>query len=813
MNEAKKTGKGQDGQRKAGPSPAVIGIAVVVAAVAVYLYMNRGDEKGDDGDKTADGEGEVESTSLSDHLKGLGKTLAIGPAAVKVKAEGTEIVGQEAVSGLAGVLDGTDVNALISIIEKEKIEHVLVDPSITVRDPLPQATVRNRLALAHPAGRLNAEIMSKKLFIYGLGDGAPPLTDEAKRALVDIVRSEVGVQGAKAPTRLPPILEKEGDWDVVVTVRVVQGTHIAMFSRSGSTIAQAVTRAAGKIEGYYNSRNWDTRLGPLSEALASKVTVEVEVLYDQGTFIGPRDNIFLWRIIEPGIYGVRVNAGGKDRQIPPWYSVTTNLRTVTSILERAVKGMGGEDADYWKRDDVPIHRFRTVHFRERKPGGDLEDLYRASPRIPSTKDITREALVESLVGLNDWLADNANYSDGRMIYRYYPVRDEENNEYNMVRHALGAFSMALTQEFSPNPRYKEVAEQCMRFMEDRIRWGGKPRNGDGSLDEDADSWMGKPLPGPEVALFDCDENMYDRSKGPDWSNKMGAVAVAILGYTQYKRVGWELSGEREKILRGLADFVLYMQREDGSFNHYYVSKTNRYYNTRNSIYPGEILYSLARLYGDTKDERFRTAFKQSMKTNLDWFKEEMAQREPDGTYIERRRKDLVQFQPWIAMAMEEMHRYDPDPSYVDASNLVSTWVMDTYQYDDTRAFYPDKLGGYMKVLDELPAMHTFVYTEGTAASYVLARRAGSPSDVVQKLRRGALLAARFILQMQARVGENDYYYPNQKKAKGAVRYCMNHNKQRIDYTYHALSSVYRILHAATPEDYAYVQSIEMPERW
>jgi hypothetical protein len=191
----------------------------------------------------------------------------------------------------------------------------------------------------------------------------------------------------------------------------------------------------------------------------------------------------------------------------------------------------------------------------------------------------------------------------------------------------------------------------------------------------------------------------------------------------------------------------------------------------------------------------------------------MAIKEPDGTYAEERRKELVQFQPWIAMAMEEMHRYDPDPAYVDASNLVSTWIIDTYQFDETNTFFPDYLGGYLKVLDELPAMHTFVYTEGTSASYVLARRAGSPPEIVDKLRRGALLAARFIIQQQVRPGENDYYFPNPKKARGGVRYCMNHNKQRIDYTYHALSSVYRILHAATPEDYASVQAIQLPKAY
>ncbi len=62
--------------------------------------------------------------------------------------------------------------------------------------------------------------------------------------------------------------------------------------------------------------------------------------------------------------------------------------------------------------------------------------------MPTTKDVTRENMKKSLVGLNDWLADNANYPDGRMIYRYYPSSDRENVEYKMVRHTLGAFSMA-----------------------------------------------------------------------------------------------------------------------------------------------------------------------------------------------------------------------------------------------------------------------------------------------------------------------------------------------------------------------------------
>jgi len=805
-----KNAKGREKPGRPGPNPVVIGVAVLVLGLAAWLYMSRGDRSGGAATEADDA---AVSYDVATSVVDLGKAFAVGPSVERVEAPGTDVVPEREVPGLTAALDGVDPDAVAKLLEEAGARHLLVDPSITVRDPIPPNTVRNRLALGRPAGRLSAVLMSRTLCLYDLTDGPLRLSREAREAMTGLVRRAAGVAGVEVPQRLPAELEEAGDWRVIVTLRAVDGRRIGMFNVAEGTLAKAAEAAGGKLEGYYNRQGFDDRLGPLPVALTRKVGVEVDVLYDEGKFMGPRDPLFMWRVIEPGIHGVRIRIGGKDHQPPPSFSVTSDPRTVDSILERVVETMGGRDSDYWKKADVPIVRFRSVHWRERTPGGELEELYRASSRTPSTADVTRENLLASLVGLNDWLADNAVYPDGRMIYRYFPVKDEENAEYNGVRHALGPFSMALTQELAPNDKYWKVADAGLRYMEDRIRWGGPPRNGDGTLDTTAETWMGKPIPGADVAIYETDENEYDRSLPPDWSNKMGGVAVAILGYTQAKRVGWKLSPERERILRGLAAFLLYMQKEDGSFHHYYVAKRNKYYDTTNSIYPGEILYAIARLFGETGEERYRTAFKASMKVALDWFKAEMAQREPDGTYVEQRRKDLVQFQPWIAMAMEEMHRYDPDPSYVEASNLVSLWIMDTYQYDETRAFFPDYLGGYMKVLDELPAMHTFVYTEGTAASYMLARRAGSPPDVVQKLRRGCLLSARFILQMQARPGENDYYYPNPTKAKGGVRYCMNHNKQRIDYTYHALSSVYRIIHAATPEDYEYIHSIEMPGEW
>jgi len=810
-SNSKNKGKSKGTQDKGGPNKVMLWVFIAVTIVLVTFWLNGPKKKSR---STGEFEATTEQTiALETAFQNLGKVAAIGPKALQIKADGTEVVDGASLDGFQDALNGHDVDSLIAVMKQYKIDHLLVDPSITVRNPIPENTVVNRLALANPAGRLRAKIMTRDMFLYELD--APPLTlsKEAKEALIQIVRFEIGVPGTPEPTALPPALLERKERRMFLTVRPVQNRHISFHSTVADTMAKGAKKLAGKIKNYWKRKGFADKFGPLPEAAEKMINFELEVAYDNGRYLGPRDDTFMWRIIEPGIYGFSMRISDKNYHMPPWYPITNNLRTMNVLFGKMVHKMAHKDRDYWLRSDVPIERFRTLHWREKTPGGEVETLYRAMPQTPTTKDITRESLVKTLKGLTDSLAYNQTSPDGRYVYRYFPTKDEENNEYNVVRHALGPFSMALGGEFIKDPRYKAAADAGMKWIEDRIRWGGVPKRGDGTLDTEIKTWMNKPLPGPNIAILDADENEYDPKKGPDWASKMGAVAVSILGYTQYKRNGWELGEQREKVLKGLAEFLLYMQAPDGSFHHYYVARKNRYYNTRNSIYPGEILYALARLYGETKDDRYKTAFKQSMKTNLDWFKREMDQKEPDGTYVEKRRKELVQFQPWIAMSMEEMHRYDPDPSYVEASNLVSIWILNTYQFNQDRAFFPDYLGGYLKVLDELPAMHTFVYTEGTAASYVLARRANAAPDVIQKLREGAMLAARFIMQQQSRPGENDYYYPNPKKAYGGVRYCINHNKQRIDYTYHALSSIYRILHAATPEDYAFVHEIKMPKPW
>ena len=164
--------------------------------------------------------------------------------------------------------------------------------------------------------------------------------------------------------------------------------------------------------------------------------------------------------------------------------------------------------------------------------------------------------------------------------------------------------------------------------------------------------------------------------------------------------------EYRPFLEGYGNFLLFMQHTSGeragSFDHYFVSPDHGHYQRSTTIYPGEILFGLSRVYRLTGDPRIPPAFAQAVQYERGYFERETKIREPDGTYQNQRRADLVQFVPWISMAMNDMVLAlgDADPvqarEYTDFGVWVSDWVAQEYIFDEARSFYPKYLGEYFK---------------------------------------------------------------------------------------------------------------------
>jgi|GEM_PF-3600918 len=632
----------------------------------------------------------------------------------------------------------------------------------------------------------------------------------------------------------------------------------------GRTLIEATKAAATELAERYR-RRYESREGPLPEALA-RLTVEVEVAYDftdvhtavSGKPPETRYRSFLWRAIELGLHGIALNRDTPRYQVrPPSDAVYAGRKDVEDLLARACRDYldadrraleaareraGRPDAGakelskvlYRIEPRLHVQRFRTHHFRETRPGGEtVVRLSRGIPPLPATREnLSRRALREGIYWATRWLVENLQ-PDGAFRYLYRPELDyylsdkQVVEQYNEVRHGLASYALFLSHPEVPGAELWEAAERSLRWNLERVVFGpawtadparrarlpawvrtdrpfGPPRPDGGT--GPSDRWRCphgdlRPIP-PEMAYVRHLDNA-----------KMGAVAAAVLAVSE--KIDQTPAERREAVLaelrpflEGFASFLLFMQHTGGeragSFDHYFVSPEHGHYRRSTTIYPGEILFALSRIYRLIGDPRIPPAFALAVEYERNYFERESAIREPDGTYENHRRADLVQFVPWISMAMNDMAPAiaDEDPrraqEYAEFGIRVSEWVADVYLFDPDRTFFPEYLGGYFKWEFELPAMHSMVYAEGTAAATALAKRFGDPRR--ERMRVATVLGCRFALQQIVVPGRNDHFFPNPGRARGGVRFGINNSEMRTDYSYHTLSALNQTLRYLTDEE-------------
>jgi len=481
---------------------------------------------------------------------------------------------------------------------------------------------------------------------------------------------------------------------------------------------------------------------------------------------------------------------------------------------------------------MTVQRFRTHHFRETTPNGEVRRLSRGIPPLPLTPEaVSRTSLRNDVLWATRWLTENLQ-PDGRFRYLYRPEQDyylsdsQVEEQYNEVRHGLATYALFMSYREHPDPALWAAAEKSLRWILGSVVFGPAwtkdparrarlpswvsadapygPPKADGSTAQDAD-WRCpdgdvRPIP-PDMAYVRHLRNA-----------KMGAVAAAALAVSEmiYQTPEAERAAKLEEyrpFLEGFASFLLFMQHTSGpragSFDHYFVAPDHGHYRKTTTIYPGEILFGLSRIYRLVHDPRIPPAYAASHRWERAYFDREAAIREADGTYENQRRADLVQFVPWISMADNDMYIAvrEEDPAaaaeYAEFGIRVSEWVAKEYLFDEERSFFPEYLGGYFKWEFELPAMHSMVYTEGTAAAFHLAEMSGDSR--AEYLRHATVLGCRFAAQQIVVPGVNDHFMPNPARARGGVRFCINQSEMRTDYSYHTLSALNQTLRYMTDE--------------
>ena len=186
-------------------------------------------------------------------------------------------------------------------------------------------------------------------------------------------------------------------------------------------------------------------------------------------------------------------------------------------------------------------------------------------------DLDRKAL-ETLAQKSSSYLSNICDENGKFVYGYYPIDNEEIAGYNIVRHCGTVWNLIMQYEMCRDESLLPVIDRAFSYL------AGYTYYKDNST------------------AFVLDINTYN----------LGGNGLALIAYCTYAEVTG--SAKYNKVITSLANGILYMQKRDGSFVH----ALNRYtyetaYDYITIFYDGEATYGLGKAYGVTRNDKYLNA--------------------------------------------------------------------------------------------------------------------------------------------------------------------------------------------------------------
>lgn len=664
--------------------------------------------------------------------------------------------------------------------------------AVAVPRPLTGALDRDQRVLARLAHHdqldwFQLRHVAEHAFVYTVRRTSAKVPLEIGDALLRGLRARLEGQPREA---WPPQTWNPASLRMMASLRL-QGELLALRHASldddRDTIANDVLDLlADRLRDEWARRAETKGLGRLEDRLGD-LRLEVHIVKERAP-VEPRRGPEIAELWELGMDGMMFRQRpGKDlaekfTYMPGSEVVTRSIKSPDAFLHFATDYHGWFDRRPWRDARTRLELIRDQHFMEGAlGGGPAVRLVRGLPEVPQSS-IDEEAARKMLIAGAEWWLTNQK-PDGSFEYKYWPAQNRRSSEYNEVRHIMAARDLADAWRYEPDPRFLRGSRRAMDWLL--------------QFEVDADDAPEGPLPHPPAGttLFRYPSYELQGTVGKRANQKLGTVAVGMLGW-----IAWaEATGshEEDERIRRMARFVRAMQQPDGGYRAYYVDPGHPYETGKNDIVPGEAMLALAEVAEYFDETDWIEGYDDFVAFYRPWFRERAARRRATGrwpheTYGPTDRLDIVQFGPWSIMAANKVHQLTGNPVAVDFGLEVADWLIDNYQWSGDRAPWPDYVGGYFKIVEELPAMQTFCYGEGTAAALALARR-GAP-ERAEKFDRSTAEAIRFLDVMQFD-DLDSYYLARPEQVRGGIKYTINENKIRIDYVGHGLSTLTQWLDA------------------
>lgn len=250
-----------------------------------------------------------------------------------------------------------------------------------------------------------------------------------------------------------------------------------------------------------------------------------------------------------------------------------------------------------------FYRFRTDSFVERpaetREQGPPLALYRGLPvEGPElSADTLRQAAINGGKYLVAHLAPNGRYIYERELHSGQGTSPRPGGPYSLPRHAGTTYFLAeLYRHIGPveGKFLLEPIQRAFDHLQQLINQGGCS----GIL--------------PNGKQFVC-----VKDRGHTVAN-LGSSALAVVALAEYERAVKD--GRYAKLTRALAEWILYMQKDNGDFCHlYHVRSQRRDEHTQLLYFTGEAALAMARSYKIFGDERYLRASERGLDYLIGWY--------------------------------------------------------------------------------------------------------------------------------------------------------------------------------------------------
>lgn len=670
--------------------------------------------------------------------------------------DGVEVKDLRADAAVKAALLGTDEKAAAEAVRatgaRVLVVHSALRPSMDRTK-----NVLSRLYHHDALERFQLARVENGALVYLVVDNPLQLSPELAAASIKWLRAKLSGQN---PPPFPPVKPERSNWQLVATLRG-QGQELGFSLAEGNTLDRALLEVANDLETYHRRNREPIGFPPLRDHMP-ELSIELHRITERAHVV-PRDEGTLEDLWEMGIDGaILLDRVGEKKQSGVWpgaVAITRGITKADSFLRGLARDFKWDSLRPWRDAETELQLIRTVYYME-LPGGAVVPMYRGTAPVPM--DFVNQTTVkESIVLAAEWYLANLQ-PNGQVTYKFWPEENRYSNEYNHVRHTLATWNLWQAWSLDPRPE----------FLEGALR---------------AQEWTLE-------SLGEKDGMAFMTHGG---QTKLGSVVVALMGMIEVAKATGDRSND--ELMRKFAKFVLFMQAESGTFRGYWNPKTGEFVNQVNDIVPGEAALALIMLYEYFDDPQYLEPLPKFFAYYKPWYEQRRDKRNegapwPAHTYDNATRLELVQFGPWTIMAAAAYTRVKPEAKDVSDFGLeVARWMIETYEYTEDNAPWPDYIGGYYKFEGELPAMQAFCYAEGTAAAYDMAIRMDpARAPFFEKHTREAL---RMAFQMQYDAVDSRYY-TRPLEIMGGIKYALNEPKVRIDYVHHGLSAMYIWLQAS-----------------